>query len=356
MRRREYKRGVIPAFAGLITAIYAGMHGTVSNINMSAVQYVLMMCITLGVPEALRKANAKSTSVTKVAGLSLTAFLFSSLMTAVIFALSFLDDVIGPMYYTLTTGGVLVCLRCLVEYFCATDDRTSALLTDILTGIAMITPAIMGFSGNSLTAVLAVDGVLVVALVVALVSGFKNVRTGERISLEVTLFQEISGSFIRVVLYPALVALMWIGGVPVNMVMPFCGLIMVELGRTAFRRDASENAGFTVNVVMIALLTAIADIIVPEFSTKMIFAAAFTLVTLYSAKGLRTVLTALLLLACMFLKSSYAVQFVPIDIALWLAFGCAAACMLLCIPEWSEIFRRNKAKRIRKRAMKARKR
>lgn len=355
MRRREYKRGVILAVAGLVVAIYAGIYGTKSNINMSVVQNVLMMCITLGIPEALRRANAKSTSQTAVAGLSMTAFLVASLVTAVVFALSFMEHLVVPIHYTLTTGGVLVCVRCLVEYFCAMNDRTSALLTDILSAIAVAAPAIMGFSGDTLQAVLTVDAVLLIAMLVALSSGFKNVRKGERVMLEMSLFQEISSSFIRVVLYPALVALLWIGGEPVNMILPFCGLVLVESGRTTFRRDASESAGFIVNLCLLLMLASAASLPIPTFTPKMIFAAAFTLMVLYAHMNARTILMSLLMLAGTFMESGYASPFLDYRLAGMIAFGCAFTCLLLCIPEWAELFRRMKVRRIKRRAMKARK-
>ena len=84
MRRYSW---ILPSF-GLAVAVHAHFCGMHSYVNMAIVQMVLMSCLTLGVPEALRRASAKSTSQTKVAGLTLSALMFAAVIGLVMLLLS----------------------------------------------------------------------------------------------------------------------------------------------------------------------------------------------------------------------------------------------------------------------------
>lgn len=343
---------ILPSF-GLAVAVHAHFCGMHSYVNMAIVQMVLMSCLTLGVPEALRRASAKSTSQTKVAGLTLSALMFAAALGLVMLLLSVFEFSAYSRSYPMTVGSILVCIRCMQEYFYAMDDRVSALLTEILAGIAITAPPLMGFEGNTLLATLAVAFVLLVALVILLLS--KRIgRADDRVRPEVALFSEVAASFPRAVMYPALIALVWISGAPENIIWAMAGLILLELSRTTFRRDANEHAPFMAGLTLLLTVAAGIAVVVYGFSVKMLLLAGASAVLLYGKMSVRSVIAVILLLAGGFVETGYAVQYIDMHLSEWCAFGCAAAALLVSLPDWLELARRWRVMRIRRKAMKAR--
>lgn len=342
---------IIPA-ASIIVAVHAYFCDRHAYMHMAIVQMTLMQCVTLGIPEALRRACGRSASRTQVAGLSLTAFLFASLVTMLGFGLSE-SRWLGVSIPPLTIGGLLICIRCVQEFFYASDDNTSALLTEILAALAIVALPLMDFDGNALVSILTVNAVLVIALVIALLSGWKG-RSEERVKPEVTLFVEIAPSFVRAVTYPALIALIWISGAPDNLIVATVGLLVLELSRCPFRRDEHENAPFLVSITLFMALASMLALYTHGFSVKMLMAAGFTAVLMYGRFNFRTVLVALLMLLGMVSEMGYAIGYIGFELSEQVACGYAFAALLLTLPEWLELNRRRRVRRIRRRAMKAR--
>ena len=335
-----------------------------------------MFVLTLGMPEALRRGLAKSASRTTVIGMTITAVLLSAILTAAAVTAILRNYVPGGLLLLplgentametdhvsmllpcvgLLTGGLLAGARCLEEYFHADGDGLSAVMLDVLAAVAVCAVAMLdGVDGAMLVPVLA--GILLLGVFVALITGRKHVRTGEKLRLEPgALLKEVPGALLRTALYPAIAAGIMTFSGETSPIMFAAGILIVELGRSTFRRDDREATGY---VLLITHLTAIAAVCaavcgylgigLPSFA--LLYAASAVLMLLYAPLKVRMLLSGALLLA-----ASAVSVILTGAIANIAAAACALVSALLMIPEWRELGRIRKVNKIRRRAMKNRK-
>lgn len=335
-----------------------------------------MFVLTLGMPEALRRGLAKSPSRTKVIGMTITAVLLAGLLTAAVVTAILKNYVPGGLFLLplgenaaiepdhasmllpsvgLLTGGLLAGVRCLEEYFHADGDGLSAVMLDVLAAVAICAMAMLdGVDAAVLVPVLA--GILLVGIVVALITGRKHIRAGEKLRLELgALLKEVPGALLRTALYPAIAAGILIFENETRMIMPALGLLIVELGRSAFRRDDREATGYVLIITHLSALLAVAaaacqysGVKIPSFA--LLYAAAATLMLLYAPLNWRMLLSGALLLA-----AAAASLILSGMIASAAVSACALVSALLMIPEWRELARIRKVNKIRKKAIKNRK-
>lgn len=332
-----------------------------------------MLILTLGMPEALRRGLAKCASRTKLIGMSIAAVLLTGLLTAAVAAAIARNYVPGGIFVMwtdgnaaadhagmltpvlgLTAGGLLAGIRCMEEYFHADGDSLSAVMLDVLAAVAVCALAMLkGADAAVLVPVLA--GILLLGAVVALITGRKHVRTGERLRLELgALLKEVPGALLRAGLYPVLAAGILVFGNEKGMIMPVIGLLIVELGRSTFRRDEREATGYVLIITHLAVLAAAAAAVCRVFGIELLpgaylYAAAAALMLLYAPMNLRMLISGALLLA------AAAASLVLTGTTASVAVGALVlASALLTIPEWRELFRIRKVNKIRRNAQKNR--
>lgn len=355
------------------------------------VLFLWMSVLTLGMPEALRRGLAKCTSRTRVIGMTVSAMLVTALITAAVFALMtgwlgvyvVPEVVIAPLYglndrfsmYALDNvnvglliSGLLVGIRCLEEFFAADGDNVSAVMLDVLAAVAVYAMSLLSNIQPTLLAPV-LGGILLIGVVVALVTGRRHARTGERLRLElVPLIKEVPSALLRVGLYPVLAVLVLMGSADLFERMPgealmmlVLGMVVVELGRSTFRRDAREAAGYVIAVTHLSALAALVlmglsmylggEVWIWPVRGLFVYLAVGVLMLLYAPLNWRMVVSGILLVAAgmftVFWHQNYDTAFAVIA-----ALNLGSA--LLMIPEWRELARIRKVKRIRAKAMRGR--
>jgi len=139
------------------------------------------------------------------------------------------------------------------------------------------------------------------------------------------------------------------------------GMVVVELGRSTFRRDAREAVGY---VIAVTHLSALAALVLMGLSMDLggeawiwpvrglfVYLAVGVLMLLYAPLNWRMVVSGILLVAAgmitVFWHQNYDTAF-----AVMAALNLGSA--LLMIPEWRKLARIRKVKRIRAKAMRGR--
>jgi len=330
-----------------------------------------MFVLTLGMPEALRRGQAKSASRTKVIGMTITAVLLTSILTAAAATAILKNYIPGGLFMLpagnaydhaamllpsvgLLTGGLIAGIRCMEEYFHADGDGLSAGMMDVLAAVAVCTVAMLdGVDGVLLVPVLA--GILLLGVIVALITGRKHVRTGEKLRLELgALLKEVPAALLRTALYPAIAAAMLVFSGETRPVMAAAGLLIVELGRSTFRRDEREATGHVLIITHLVLTAAVCAAVcrylgIEVLSGALLYAAAAVLMLLYAPLKVRMLLSGILLLAAAAASLILEGMIAGVVVA-----ACALVSALLTIPEWRELARIHKVNKIRKKAMKSR--
>lgn len=380
-----------------------GQTGYSMGVCLAITQWMVGMAIlTLGMPLTLRRGLAKCTSRTRMKGMTIGAMLFTGAVTAGVLAfrakmpelfnryLSLNGLVYGandPFTYVCHLGnqfdlrydyvfgcilisGLILEIRCMEEFFAADGDEVSAVMLDVLTAVAIYAlsklEALITFPPEFIFA-----GILLLGVVVALITGKKHVRTGERLRVSlVPVLRESPVALMQVGLYPLAAAVI----VAVDMLfgtftqgaetdlLVLCGFLLVEMGRTPFRRSRGEATGFVLLVTGLSLLATGALVglytqsgVAAEYAFvrgRFIYAAAGALMLLYAPLNVRMMLSgALLMLAGLFPTYEY----FSMDLAPLAILAAVMVAALLAVPEWGEFIRIRRVKRIRARAMRSRK-
>lgn len=320
-----------------------------------------MSVATLGLPDALRQGCAELISKRRVLGSALIAIALSALLSAAaLLSLGYrLFEPLSETYMWIAIAGVAVCARCAGELFAADRKMWLAQAIEIALCAATLFWTAWGVRDRAIASdapVYAAGGLAAVAA--ASIPGV----IGGRPQADFRFMKHIPAALVRVMLFPAmavtLILLRAAFGLmttaPLEIVAIAAGMLVMELGRSTFRRSREESAGFLVSMTALgavfgivgALTSLIPAAAVHSALTEtpwMLVLSAGCGLALYANGGLRTVLAILLLMLAPFLPALW--SFMP---AVKAALTIAAA--LLMIPEWKDLLRGMRANRIRRKA------
>lgn len=348
-------------------ALTAHLLGSADGAFFLTAVYLLASALSLGAIDAFQRAAAKLMSTRKVMGALLTAILLIAAgCTAFGFACLYgRDDLNRHLATWLAAGGILAVNRCFEELFASQGDPASAKLTDLLTFIALTACLLIPMEIDALgrAVCLAAGGTTLIGGCIAL--GFARKEPPQ---LNLSLFRELPAGFLRTVLFPAacITAALLSDHEAFEGLLPaawYAGLLLLEIAKTPFKRGKFEASGLKTGVALTELLLNAA-----------IF-AAFCFLSFYWTDAASAMAALLLAGACALLLygpfdwESLTAAAVSIAAAVAIHIGFTpetnsapqevlvgpAAGLILCLlmlRQWSDLARRSRANRIRKRAIK----
>ena len=318
--------------------------------------HLLITGASLAAPDAFSRSAGKLLSTKKVMGGLITALLMVILACgALVFA-----DILTPSLLIL--GAVLTAIRCVEELFASQGDMTSAALTDVLTFIGLTAGALIP-GVTVVHCIIGAGGTLAVSGLIA--AGFSR---REWPKPNAAIFREIPAAMLRTLLFPALfVGMLWLWGENSIRIEPvlgyFAGQMLLEAGKSTFRRGKFESAGLKTGVALTVLLFALAMTglgcfwypVSLEHITAVVMLAAGCALLLYGPFDWESLTAAAICLAGAALTAvgiTPAQQSFPNEIFIGPAAG-----LILCalmFREWGQLYRQARANRIRKKAMRRR--
>lgn len=395
MRKRVFEPvGVGVALGALIAALLGQRHNAVRLIFA----LILLAPFTLGAPEALRRAAGRLPSrgdvfanfaatmiVTGISGILILSYFAPVLVHNISQIQRFFpvyDFTLTEIKSWLAAAMLLTVTRCASAYFSAVRNRLSFLITELLSGGAILTAMLLSLNTPDAAEYCTYASFL--SMLVSCRVLARDPEPGTKLSSLRRAFQwlrDVPIALLRLLLFPLLAAAgTWLCGlVPASASIPpffpeglslpvLIGFALCELPRSPFRRDGEGFAGWTALAALIVALVAAgyslfapatthAVVDVPLYQ-KLVAAKAELMVLLAMAAGLilyakpnvRSILTIALLLFGAFspIASPILAGALNHSTLLWGALAALAAALLSALLYIPEAQRQLRLARIRK--------
>lgn len=321
--------------------------------------WILVNLASLCAPDALRRSAASAMSDAKIGRLYFTSLMMLALLLPVGFFWLHLEEFAASM---LLSGVVLTAVRCGQEVMEARNDFLSSTLIDILTAIGLSAALLMAGARPE-----PANGCLIVSLlleVLSLIFTLPTLFKGFRPSW--TYFKELPLAFLRNLIWPICagaigycIANGTYAELPRGLTLGFvAGCLTMELTRTTFRRTPSEDSSFKIGVSLTVFAISIANFALnaPKFENIALMMLAALGCGLYAYGSLHwtSLLPGLLLIALpnLWIMRERIGYELPEKFFLDGALALSIAILILTGNEFGLLWRKNRAKRLRRRAQK----
>ena len=360
-RIRFYSYGIgVPAAA----LIGAACGAESAALKLMAVGWLAELA-SLGAADALRRAAGRMVSRRKLTGAWLISLLLAALTAAAgVLGAPWLAERLAlgaiEVKWWLGAAAALVGLRCTVELFAAQGDIVSARLSDGLASIALAAAMLIYVDDAERARACGCCAIGVLTLAMSIAAFFGK---GERPQPTIAALKETPAAWARGLLYP-LAMLGWAALVPEKAPIAAdlaAGWLVVSLCKTSFRRSPAETAGFNVVIGLAALLTggALTALQLSGFEVRTgAFIAVWTALccgtALYGAIVPRSIVGFAAMTAAL-IGTAFADGLNRVTALPWSGMILAAGGLIAAgctIPDWTMLFRRARAARIRRRARK----